>query len=447
MSQALEQARLAQALGEVPVGAVVVLEGQVVGRGHNRCIVDCDPSAHAEVVALRDAARRLGNYRLTGADLYVTLEPCCMCSGAIFQARLRRVVYGARDPRAGAAGSALNLFALPELNAHTGVEPGPMTEACADLLRAFFASRRRKPEPLRDDALRTPEACWVGWDAQGPPSCHLSDLPAAHGLRMHRLDSRPDGSGQGAWLLLHGRRSWSHAWHAWWPILMARGDRVVVPDLIGYGRSDKPKKPQAHRLLQHIQVLAELLERLDLRAVRVLAEDLGALLVACLPPSARARLDRVWVLEPPLVMPPSATLKDRSRPRKAGENAIEHRWESVPYPSRSFRAADQAWAQVPADLIEAKSLGGSGPWPPMGRVRLAEALGPLRPSDDWVSQAMPRLEDLGDALRAADLPERWAAWNPQPHSTQPVLDETATRPFESTASGSLQRGASGENAA
>lgn len=412
MLLALEQARLAQALGEVPVGAVVVFEGEVVGRGHNRCIIDCDPTAHAEVVALRDAACRLGNYRLTGADLYVTLEPCCMCSGAIFQARLRRVVYGARDPRAGAAGSALNLFAVPELNAHTRVEPGPMAEACSDLLKAFFAPRRRKPEPLRDDALRTPEACWVGWDVAGATSCYVSDLPAARGLRVHWLDSHPDGSGEGAWLLLHGRRAWSQAWHAWWPGLTAEGRRALAPDLIGYGRSDKPKKPQAHRLLQQVHVLAELLERLDLRAVQVMAEDLGALLVACLPPSARVRLDRVWVLEPPC---------------GAYESAVEHGWEAVPYPSRSFRAADQALAQAPADLVEALALGGSGPCPPMARVRLANTLGPRRPLDDWVNQSMPYLLDLGDELRPIDLPARWKVWSSQTRtSVGSAWDETAT---------------------
>lgn len=142
MAAALEQALLAEAAGEVPVGAVVVSDGRIIGRGYNRPISSSDPTAHAEIVALRDAAARLGNYRLIDCSLYVTLEPCVMCSGAIFHARIARLVYGARDPKTGAAGSVLDLYAEPRLNFHTEVTGGVCAEASGRLLSAFFAARR-----------------------------------------------------------------------------------------------------------------------------------------------------------------------------------------------------------------------------------------------------------------------------------------------------------------
>lgn len=144
MRLALEQAQLAGSLGEVPVGAVVVREGEVVGRGFNQPIGSHDPTAHAEIQALRDAARHLGNYRLPGCDLYVTLEPCAMCSGAIMHARLRRVVFGARDPKTGVAGSVIDLFAEPRLNHHAEVVGGVLAERCGQMLSSFFAARRGK---------------------------------------------------------------------------------------------------------------------------------------------------------------------------------------------------------------------------------------------------------------------------------------------------------------
>lgn len=143
MREALALAGEAAALGEVPVGAVVVLDGAVVGRGFNRPIAAADPTAHAEVMALRDAAARLGNYRLTHAALYVTLEPCAMCAGAMMHARVARVVFGAADPKTGACGSVVDLFASP-LNHHATVTGGVLGGECGARLSAFFAERRRK---------------------------------------------------------------------------------------------------------------------------------------------------------------------------------------------------------------------------------------------------------------------------------------------------------------
>ena len=143
MREALSQAVAAGCLGEVPVGAVVVREGVIVGRGFISPIGDSDPTAHAEVAALRDAARNLGNYRLPGCELFVTLEPCAMCAGAIMHSRIARVVYGARDPKTGVHASVLDLFAVDQLNHHTEIVGGVLADECGQLLSRFFAERRK----------------------------------------------------------------------------------------------------------------------------------------------------------------------------------------------------------------------------------------------------------------------------------------------------------------
>jgi len=142
MRIALELAARAAEHDEVPVGAVLVTNGEVIGQGFNRPICARDPTAHAEIQALREAAQRLGNYRLPGATLYVTLEPCAMCAGALMHARVARVVFGAPDPKTGACGSVVDLFAEARLNHHTQVRGGVLGEVCAALLREFFAARR-----------------------------------------------------------------------------------------------------------------------------------------------------------------------------------------------------------------------------------------------------------------------------------------------------------------
>lgn len=150
MAEALALAREAWAAGEVPVGAVVVKDGEIVGRGYNAPISRHDPTAHAEIRALRDAAERLGNYRLPGCALYVTIEPCAMCAGAILHARIARVAYGAPDPKTGAAGSVTDLFAEPRLNHHAEVVGGVMAEECGNLISGFFAARRRQQKEAKD---------------------------------------------------------------------------------------------------------------------------------------------------------------------------------------------------------------------------------------------------------------------------------------------------------
>jgi len=149
MKLALEQAQHAWDLGEVPVGAVVVKDGVVIATGYNQPIGKHDPTAHAEIVALRAAAEVLGNYRLPGCELYVTLEPCVMCSGAMMHARVAKIVYGAPDPKTGACGSVVNLFEQEQLNHHAQVTGGVLADACADLLKRFFAARRAQVAAAR----------------------------------------------------------------------------------------------------------------------------------------------------------------------------------------------------------------------------------------------------------------------------------------------------------
>ncbi len=142
MQQAIEQAQLAALAGEVPVGAVLVRDGQVIAKAFNKPITNHDPSAHAEMLALREAALAEQNYRLPGTTLYVTLEPCAMCAGAMLHARVDRIVFGTPDPKTGAAGSVLDVFAMKQINHQTTIEGGMMSEECGQLLRNFFKERR-----------------------------------------------------------------------------------------------------------------------------------------------------------------------------------------------------------------------------------------------------------------------------------------------------------------
>jgi tRNA(adenine34) deaminase len=142
MREALDEARAAAERGEVPIGAVLVIDGREIARAHNRTIADCDPTAHAEIIALRAAARAVGNYRLTGATLYVTVEPCAMCAGAMIQARIARLVYGCAEPKGGAIASCFAVFEHPMVNHRVEVSSGVLAEACARVMQEFFAARR-----------------------------------------------------------------------------------------------------------------------------------------------------------------------------------------------------------------------------------------------------------------------------------------------------------------
>jgi tRNA(adenine34) deaminase len=144
MERALEQAELAAAAGEVPVGALVIRDGEIIGQGHNRNLLDNDPTAHAEIVALRQASARLGNHRLTGCTLVATIEPCSMCAGALIHARIGRLVYGASDPKAGAAGSTVQVINHPSLNHRMEVTSGVLAGKCSEVLQKFFRQKRQQ---------------------------------------------------------------------------------------------------------------------------------------------------------------------------------------------------------------------------------------------------------------------------------------------------------------
>jgi tRNA(adenine34) deaminase len=273
MRMALKQAQTAGAAGEVPVGAVVVCQGQIIGIGQNAPIHTHDPSAHAEVLALRAAALHLGNYRLDDCELFVTLEPCAMCAGAILHARLKRVVFAAADPKTGAAGSVIDLFGNPRLNHHTQVQGGVLAHECSELLQGFFRQQRQQKSvsasPVREDALRTPASRFDTLPALPGMAKYVMDLPALNGLRLHYVDAGAIDSNQ-ATLCLHGGLSWSQVWQQAMAERVALGERVLAIDLIGFGKSDKLKKTTAYSMLWHAEVLVQLIERLNLKNVMLL---------------------------------------------------------------------------------------------------------------------------------------------------------------------------------
>jgi tRNA(adenine34) deaminase len=271
MAHALELAREAEGAGEVPIGAVVVKDGQVIATGRNRTREWNDPTAHAEVIALRDAAKNVGNFRLDGAVLFVTLEPCPMCSGAIFQSRLARVVFGASDPKTGCAGSVVDLFAMRQLNHHTQITAGVCAVECSDLLQSFFKSTRAQQhanaEPLRQDALRTSMSAFAEYRDITMPGVYFYD---PDGYRMHCID-KGESDSKAVILCLHDMAYWSHQfWRLMGPLQDA-GLRVLIPDLLGCGLSDKPKKGSWHSVQNHVRSLQHLCASFGVVPTHILA--------------------------------------------------------------------------------------------------------------------------------------------------------------------------------
>jgi tRNA(adenine34) deaminase len=297
MRAALEEAHKAEALGEVPVGAVVVVDGKIIARGHNRNIIDHDPSAHAEMLALREAAKVLGNYRLSEAELYVTLEPCSMCAGAMLHARLKKVIFGAHDPKTGAAGGVVNLFALETLNHQTAVEGGVLADECSTLLKTFFARKRAaaKQESRMEGVLRTPDDRFANLPGYGFAPHYIGDLKGFEGLRLHTLDEGPREA-KTTFLCLHGQPSWSYLYRKMLPVFVAAGHRVVAPDLFGFGRSDKPTEEAFYTFSMHRQMLFNLVERLDLTNVVLVVQDWGGLLGLTLPMDAPQRYQGLLIM-------------------------------------------------------------------------------------------------------------------------------------------------------
>lgn len=374
MARALELARDAAAAGEVPVGAVVVRDGEVVGSGRNAPISEADPTAHAEIVALRAAARELGNYRLEGCTVYVTLEPCPMCVGAMLHARVKRVVYGAADPKTGAAGSVVDLFARRELNHQTSVEGGVLRQECGELLAGFFKERRMEDKatsrPLRDDALRTPDDRFANLPGYAWAPRYVPDLPSLAGLRMHYLDEGPPDAPL-TWLCLHGNPAWSYLYRKMIPVFLAEGHRVVAPDLIGFGRSDKPKRDSAHTFSWHREVLLEFVERLDLQNIVLVVQDWGGLLGLTLPMDAPHRYRGLLVMNTTLatgdvpLSPGFIAWRDMCRTKPDFDvarlfargnpqmSAAECEAYNAPFPDRGHRAALRAFPPMVPDSPDA----------------------------------------------------------------------------------------------
>ncbi len=273
MRLALAEAREAGERGEVPVGAVLVRNGALVASGQNTPVSRHDPTAHAEICALRAGAIALGNYRLDGCTLYVTLEPCAMCAGAMLHARLARVVFGAAEPKTGAAGSVLDVFAEPRLNHQTRLTGGVLAGDCSALLQHFFRERReasrRTAQPLRDDALRTPMERFGALPDYDFVPHWIADLPDQRGWRMHYIDEVP-GDEAPTVLCLHAPGHWSYFFRH---LVRQPGLRWLAPDLIGFGMSDKPKRPEVHTLKWHADLLVDWLDSLSAGRVLLAVED------------------------------------------------------------------------------------------------------------------------------------------------------------------------------
>lgn len=389
MREALEQASLAAAAGEVPVGAVVVRGGQVIARGHNAPVAARDPTAHAEIQALRAAAAALGNYRLDDCELYVTLEPCAMCSGAMLHARLKRVVYGAPDPKTGAAGSVVDLFAQERLNHQTEVRGGVLAAECGGVLSAFFRRRREEgrlqARPLREDALRTPEERFGDLPGYPWPAHYLDDLPALAGLRMHYLDEGP-AQAPLTWLCLHGNPAWSYLYRKMIPVFLAAGGRVVAPDLVGFGKSDKPKREAAHSFTWHRQVLLEFVERLDLRDIVLVVQDWGGLLGLTLPMADAARYRGLLVM--------NTTLGTGDAPLSPGFLA----WRDMCAKNPGFDVG-RLFARGNPHLAPAECAAYEAPFPDVGHRAALRAFPPMVP-------AHPGADGAAVSRQARDFLER-----------------------------------------
>ena len=380
MRHALRLAQQAAAAGEVPVGAVVVKDGQVVGEGANAPLSGNDPTAHAEVLALRAAAQTLGNYRLDGCTLYVTLEPCTMCSGAMLHARVDTVVYGAPEPKTGAAGSVLDVFSYTQINHHTQVVRGVLADECAAVMAGFFQQRRAAQKvqalanhPLKDTALRHPDSAFVNLPHWSYAPKWISHLPALQGLRMAVVDEGAADAPR-TWLCLHGAASWGYAFRHLASQWLAAGHRIVIPDLPGFGRSDQPKRDKAHTAQWHVQVLSELVHSLDLQQVVLVGEGDGARLGLALAQAMPERFVGAWLIDawPDASLPPAwaqwlhaAATKPQWDMVQGMEQAgfwpqrqAEQAPLAIPFAAAGHRAALKAWPRMQAQ------------WPPMPQALL-----------------------------------------------------------------------------
>lgn len=282
MQLALEQAKDAERAGEIPVGAVVVHDGKVVSVGRNRTIEACDPTAHAEIIALRAAAESVGNHRMEGLELFVTLEPCPMCAGAIFHSRLSRLIYGAPDPKTGVAGSVTNLFEIRGLNHQTRLTAGVLREQCTQQLQKFFlnlrlskASQRTK---LRDDAVRPQVTTFSKYHRFLESGEYWM---SSDGWRVHYIDSRVLNPRRNV-VFLHDFPYWSYQCGEIFEKLRLSNFRIIAPDLLGCGLSDRPKRDDWHTVSNHAEIVRNLLKSLEIENLTIVASKHQSKLTECL---------------------------------------------------------------------------------------------------------------------------------------------------------------------
>lgn len=422
MAMALAQARLAETEGEVPVGAVVVRNGELLATGRNATIATQDPSAHAEMLALRAAAQALGNHRLSDCTLYVTLEPCPMCSGAILHARLARLVFGAPDPKTGSAGSVLNVFEHAGLNPHTSVTPGVLALECGAVLRDFFRPKRQNLSPLRDDALRTPESAFANCPSSGLPSHWWVSQRVCSGLRLHVLDSqgRAEAGRLPPLVMLHGPWGWSQDLADWALTLQQAGaGRVLMPDLAGFGRSDKPKKQSWHRVDILCDLLSEWLDAMVSGACVLVVPECEPLLQLAVD-GARRQPER-WCGVVTWAPDRFSRTVTRQADARAGPRTARQApapligpaaYHAMPFPDRGHLAGPQAWwALREASLIDGRQVQAVwAAWAEAGfwtrwRVAPAPAVAPdspwWRPPSGFLDeQGLPRPFGVGPAVTA-----------------------------------------------
>ena len=337
MQLALEQARLGANANEIPVGAVLAHHGIVIAKSHNLSIQCNDPTAHAEILVLRAAAQHFNNYRLEDCELFVTLEPCAMCAGAILHARLKRVVFGAFDSKTGAAGSVLNVFDSTKLNHHTQVTTGVNALECSHVLQTFFQRKRQlqkaQASPLREDALRTSEARFCNLPDYPWQATFVNSLPALSGLRLHYLDIAQASNSATVVLCLHGAEDWSYVFRHAIVRLQQDGVRIIAPDYIGFGKSDKPKRESVHSLEFHVSYLMQLLVHLNLHNIQLLTQGWGRELARALLSRAPERFNlQVAVAEMP---DDNNCLSEQERIAM----------DEAPFPDRGYKAALRALAQ------------------------------------------------------------------------------------------------------
>jgi|GEM_PF-59284 tRNA(adenine34) deaminase len=281
MRVALEQAQVASQRGEVPVGAALYQGETLIAQAHNSPISLCDPSAHAEILVLKEAAKVLGNYRLEDCTLYVTLEPCAMCAGAIFNARVREVVYAAPDAKSGAAGSVIDLFANAQLNHHARIRGGVLKQQSVSLLQDFFKEQRRLQRLgdeqlslfLREDAIRKPMQSMPGFHGPSCSSSHLV-LRSTPGMRLHYLQAHAKSAvALKTYVCLHGVNTCSSVFDPLLQNLCESGASVLAPDMMGYGGSDRFKKSQSYDFALAMRALLEWMDAKDLQELTLITHD------------------------------------------------------------------------------------------------------------------------------------------------------------------------------